>query len=109
MDSRRATCEKDSSKSTPSICEYPLATNLDLFLVILHSPSSLFLLIYFTPMTEWLLGRSTNTHTLFLSNLFSFSFIVIDQESSFNASKIFLGSILDINYLKVIHIRTNES
>ena len=59
-DSNLATGAKVSLKSTISICVYPCATSLALFLVIVPNSSDLFLNIHLVTITFTLLGIGTS-------------------------------------------------
>src|SRR3954462_2361676 len=81
----------------PSICEYPCATNLALFLTIIPCSSCLFLNIHFVPIKlRQSFGFSTNFHTLFLSKLLSSLCIDSNQYESSRASHTFFGSIMEM-------------
>ena len=72
---------------------YPIATNLALFLTIIHDSSSLFQKTHLVPIGLWKTSLGTKSYTSFLLNWFNSSCIAKNQCSSCNASSMFLGSI----------------
>src|SRR3954462_2079155 len=81
----------------PSICEYPCATNLALFLTIFPCSSCLFLNFHFVPITlRQSFGFSTNFHTLFLSKLLRSLCIASNQSESSRYSHTFFISIMEM-------------